>query len=68
MQKPGKSQRLKSYFCTDTVFDLSLKVLTETEIKVLERSLGFIPTPYLINETDLQRDFEDFSRKMRCKY
>ena len=52
-----------------TQFSLfSQKVLTETEIKVLERGLGFAPTPNLINEADLRRDFEDFSRKMRCRW
>ena len=68
VQKPRKSQRLKGYFCADTVFNLSQKVLTVTEIKVLERGLGFVPTPKLINEADLRRDFEDFSRKMRCRW
>ena len=58
MQKPGKSQRLKGYFCADTVFNLSQKVLTAIEIE--ERGLGFVPTPNLINEADLRRDFEDF--------
>ena len=46
---------------------MSHKVLTETEMKVLERNLGFVPTPNLINETDFRRDFEDFSRKIRCR-
>ena len=67
VQKPGKSQRLKGYFCADTVFNLSQKVLTATEIKVLERGLGFVPTPNSINDADLRRDFEDFSRKMSCR-
>ena len=67
VQKPVKSQSIKGYFCADTVFNLSQKVLTANEIKVLERGLGFVPTPSLINEADLQRDFEDFSRKMRCR-
>ena len=35
------------------VFNMGQKVLTETEIKVLERDLGFAPTPDLINEADL---------------
>ena len=30
--------------------------------------MGFIPTPNTINEEDLRRDFDDFSRKMRCKW
>ena len=46
---------------------MSKKVLTETEIGVLERGLGFVPTTNLINEENLRRDFDDFSRKMRCK-
>ena len=42
------------------------KVSSKTEIKVLDKSFGFSPTPSLINEADLQRDFDDFARKMRC--
>ena len=37
VQESGTSQRLKGYFCIGIVFNLSQKVLTETEIKVLER-------------------------------
>ena len=62
------TQRLKGYFCSDTVLNLSKKILNETEIKVLENGLGFVPTPNTINEEDLRRDFDDFSRKMRCKW
>ena len=54
VRKPGKSERLKGDSCADTVFNLSQKVLTATEIKVLERGLGFVLTPNLINEADLQ--------------
>ena len=64
---PVTSQRLKGYFCSDTVFNLSKKVLHEIEIQVLEKGLGFVPTPNSINEEDLRRDFGEFSRKMRCK-
>ena len=35
--------RMKGYFCSDTVFNLSNKVLTEDEIKVLEKGLHFAP-------------------------
>ena len=34
----------------------------------MERGLGFVPTPNMINEADLTRDFNEFSRKMRCKW
>ena len=53
------------YLCSKTVFNLGRKVLTETEIRVLEKGLGFAPTPTRINESEL-RDFNEFFRKMRC--
>ena len=34
-------KRLKGYFCSDTVFNLSGRVLSESEIKVLEKGLDF---------------------------
>ena len=64
----GDGDRLKGYFCSDVVFNLSHRVLSELEIEVLGKGLGFSPTPSLINEADLKRDFADFLRKMRCKW
>ena len=49
------------------VFNLTQKTLSPSEIKVLEKVLGFSPTPSSINEVDLCREISDFSRKMRCK-
>ena len=60
--------RMKGYFCSKTVFNLNRKVLTEIEIRVLEKGLGFAPTPTRINESGLKTDFNKFSRKMRCKW
>ena len=65
---PANSERKKYYYCSDTVFNLSNKVLSQTEISVLEKGLGIVPTPNMINEEDLRRDFNEFSRKMRCKW
>ena len=53
VQEPVTSQRLKGYFCADTVFHLNQKFFTKTEIKILERGLGFVLEPNLINEADL---------------
>ena len=36
--------RLKGTFCSETVFNLSHKVFSQTEIKVLERGSDFAPT------------------------
>ena len=60
--------RVKGMFVSDYVFNLSQKTLSPSEIKVLEKGLGFSPTPSSINEVDLSQDISDFSRKMRCKW
>ena len=35
--------RISGVFCSKTVFNLNHKILTETEIKVLEKELDFAP-------------------------
>ena len=47
---------------------MSKKVLTETEIKVLEKGFDFAPIQKTLNEPELRRDFEEFFRRMRCKW
>ena len=63
-----ETKRLKGYFCSKSVFNLSKKVLTETEIRVLEKGLDFAPIQKSLNEPELRKDFEEFSRRMRCKW
>ena len=63
---PG--DRMTGSFVSDHVFNLSKKELSAKEISVLEKGLGFAPTPSHINEADLRRDLREFSRKMRCKW
>ena len=58
----------KGYFCSDTVFNLRNKVLTEEEIKVLEKGLDFDPIQRKVNEPELRQDFENFCRLMRIKW
>ena len=59
--------RISGYFCSDTVFNLSHRVLTETEIKVLEKGLDYAPIQKKINEPELRKDFSEFCRRMRNK-
>ena len=59
---------LEGYFCSDTVFNLSQKVLNDTEIRILEKGLDFAPIQNKINEPGLRSDFEDFCRRMRTKW
>ena len=67
VKSPVSNERLKGYFCSGTVSNLSKPVLTETKVRVLERGLGLVPTPNMINEENLRRDFNELSRKMKCK-
>ena len=60
--------RLTGHFCSDTVFNLSKKVLSDAEIKVLEKRLDYAPIQNKINEPELRRDFENFFRQMRLKW
>ena len=59
---------IPGYFCSDTVFNLSEKVLTDIEIKVLEKALDYAHIQNNINEPQLRRDFEEFCRRMRLKW
>ena len=60
--------RICGYFCSDTVFNLSHRVITETEIKVLEKGLGYEPIQKKINELELRKDFSEFCRRKRNKW
>ena len=60
--------RLSGYFCSDTVFNLSKRVLSETEIRILEKGLDYAPIQRKINEPELKSDFEEFCRSMRIKW
>ena len=59
--------RLTGYFFSGTVFNLSKKVLSDAEIKVLEKGLDYVPIQNKINESELTQDFENFCRQMRPK-
>ena len=60
--------RLTGYFYLDTIFNLSNRVLSDNEIKVLEKGLDFGPKQRKINEPELRSDFEEFCRRMRIKW
>ena len=51
-----------------TVFNLSHKVLTETEINVLEKGLDYAPIQKKINKPELRKDFSEFCQRMRIKW
>ena len=43
-------------------------MLSETEIKILEKDLDYAPIQRKINEPELKCDFEEFCRRMRIKW
>ena len=59
---------MQGHFCSDTVFNLSNRVLSEEEIQVLEKGLDFAPIQRKIHEPELRKDFEEFCRRMRTKW
>ena len=61
-------KRIGGYFCSDTVFNLSSKVLKDTEINILEKGSDFAPIQNKINQRELRKDFEEFCRRMRIKW
>ena len=64
----SSNDRISGYFCSDPVFNLSKKILTDIEIKVFEKGLDYAPIQNKINEPELRRDFEEFCRRMRLKW
>ena len=60
--------RLRGHFCSDTIFNLSYRVLSDAEIKVLEKGLDFAPIQKKINEPELREDFEEFCHRMRVRW
>ena len=59
--------RITSYFCSNIVLNLINRVLTDIDIKVLEKSLDFVPIQRKINGPESKQDLADFRRRMRTK-
>ena len=55
------------YFCSNTVFNLNRKILTDIEIKVLEKRLVFAQIQNKIIEPELRSDFAEFLQRIRTK-
>ena len=60
--------RLSGCFCSEYIFNLCNRVLTDTEIKVFEKGLDFTPIHKEGNEPELKSDFNEFCRRMRSKW
>ena len=60
--------RMTGSFVSDHVFQLRKKEFSAKEVSVRETGLGFALFPSHINEANLRRDIQEFSRKIRCKW
>ena len=56
--------RIEGHFCSDDVFNLSRRILSEKDIKVLEKSLHFSPIQNKINK---RTNIDEFCGDMRTK-
>ena len=63
----NSNDRVSGYFRSDTVFNLSEKVLVDIKIRVLEKGLNYARIQNTINEPEMRRDFEKFFGRMRLK-
>ena len=61
-------ERLTGNFVSENVFNLSRRVLSESEIRLLSKGLKFVPTPVSINRAQLKLDLEEFGRRLKLKY
>ena len=61
------SNRITGHLCSDIIFNLSHKVLSDAMIKSLGKGLDFAPIQGKVNEPELMKDFEEFCRRMRTK-
>ena len=52
---------------SDNGFNLSARVLSEPEIKLLSRGLKFIPTPKSTDRYQLKLDLEEYGRRLKLK-
>ena len=64
----NSKSRLTGYFCSNTIFNLSRKVLSDTEIKILEKGLDYTPNKNKVNEPELRQEFDEFSSKTLLKW
>ena len=62
------SHRMSACFCSYTVFNLTKKVLSDMEIKIIEKGFDYAPIQNKINKPELRKGFEDFARRMRLKW
>ena len=63
----GSNDNTRDAFVSENVVNLSKRVLTNSEIKVLSRGRNLCPTPKEIDKAAVIKDLSELSRRMKCK-
>ena len=58
---------MEGKFVSRNVFNLSDRVLTENEIKVLDKGLNFVPTPEKLDRLQIKNDLEKLGRDIKLR-
>ena len=53
---------MEGEFVSKNILNLSNRVLTENEIRVLDKGLNFIPTPRKLDRYQIKKDLEGLGR------
>ena len=61
------SKRMEGKFLSQNVFNLSDRVLTENEIKVLDKGLNIIPTAEKPDRLQIKNDLEKLGREIKLR-
>ena len=59
--------RLNEKFVSKNVFNLSHRALTDSEIRVLDKGLNFVPTPGKLDQFQIENGLERLGREIRSK-
>ena len=63
----NKKERMEGKFVSKNVLNLSNRVLTESEIRVLDKGLNFVPTPEKLDRYQIKKDLERLGRDIILK-
>ena len=58
---------MEGKFVSQNVFNLSDRVLTENEIKVLDKELNYVPTPEKLDRLQIKNDLEKLGRDIKLR-
>ena len=61
------SKRMEGKFVSQNVFNLSDGLLTENEIKVLDKELNYVPTPEKLDRLQIKNDLEKLGRDIKLR-